>query len=279
MLKVVKIGGNIVDNPEKLDRFLADFASIEGDKILVHGGGKVATTISKALGIETQMIDGRRVTDAETLKVVTMVYAGVINKSIVAKLRTSGVDAIGLSGADGGFIVSKRRSPVPVEGHGLVDYGFVGDPEKVNTALAQELLGRGMTIVAAPITLDGTRALGISGGAEREGEGSGSLLNTNADTVASAIATAMAGVGIETELIYCFEKRGVLADMGDENSVIPRIDRELYASLKASGAIFEGMLPKLDNAFRALDKGVAGVVICSAEQIASPGYGGTTITI
>jgi len=270
MLRVVKIGGNIVDNPEKLDKFLADFASLAGDKILVHGGGKVATTISKALGIETRMIDGRRVTDAETLKVVTMVYAGVINKTIVAKLRTLGVDAIGLSGADGGFIISKRRSPVPV------DYGFVGDPERVDTALARELLGRGMTIVAAPITFDAA---------------SGSLLNTNADTVASAIAVAMAeggveprddaeaSAGAETELIYCFEKRGVLADVNDENSVIPRIDRKLYASLKASGAIFEGMLPKLDNAFRAIDKGVTRVVICSAEMIAASGYGGTIITL
>jgi len=256
MLKVVKIGGNIVDNPGKLDKFLADFASLGGEKILVHGGGKVATTISKALGIETIMIDGRRVTDAETLKVVTMVYAGVINKSIVAKLRTLGADAIGLSGADGGFVVSRRRSPLPV------DYGFVGDPESVNTVLAKELLERGMTIVAAPITFDGA---------------GGTLLNTNADTVASAIATAMAGAGVATELIYCFEKRGVLADIGDENSVIPRIDRALYASLKASGKIFEGMLPKLDNAFSAIDKGVASVAICSAEMIASPGYGGTTI--
>ena len=257
MLKIVKIGGNIVDNPEKLDRFLTDFASLKGERILVHGGGKVATTISKALGIETQMVDGRRITDAETLRVVTMVYAGVINKSIVAKLRTLGADAIGLCGADGGLIVSRRRNPVPV------DYGFVGDPEKVNTALARELLGRGMTMVVAPITFDG--------------EG-GTLLNTNADTVASSIATAMAEAGVETELIFCFEKRGVLADMDDENSVIAHIDRERFAALKASGAVFEGMLPKLDNAFKAIDKGVASVVICSAEMIASPGYGGTTVT-
>ncbi|GHU99060.1 acetylglutamate kinase [Bacteroidia bacterium] len=257
MLKVVKIGGNIVDNPDKLERFLADLASLDGDKILVHGGGKVATAISKALGIETQMIDGRRVTDQKTLEVVTMVYAGLVNKTIVARLRTHGADAIGLCGADGGMILSRRRSPVPV------DYGFVGDPQRVDTVLISDLLGRGMTVVAAPITFDPDE---------------GTLLNTNADTIASSIAVAMAQAGVETELVYCFEKRGVLRDVDDQQSVIPHIDPLLYAELKASGAIFEGMLPKLDNAFRAIDNGVSSVVICSAEMIAHPGYGGTTIT-
>jgi acetylglutamate kinase len=257
MLKVIKIGGNIVDNPVKLERFLADFAAFESRKILVHGGGKIATTISEALGVETRMIEGRRVTDGETLRIVTMVYAGVINKTIVARLRGNGCNAIGLSGADGGFIVSKRRSPAPV------DYGFVGDPERVDTGLVEMLLDRGMTIVAAPITFD---------------PADGSLLNTNADTVASAIAVAMAASGEQTELIYCFEKRGVLSDVTDEHSVIPRIDKPMYRSLKTSGAIFEGMRPKLDNAFRAIDRGVSSVMICSAENIASEGYGGTTIT-
>lgn len=257
MLKIIKIGGNIVDNPEKLDRFLADFAALDGDKILIHGGGKIATTISAALGIQTQMIDGRRVTDSETLKVVTMVYAGFINKTIVAKLQKLGCDAIGLSGADGKFLVSLRRSPEPV------DYGFVGDPKSLNAAMAQTLIGNGMTIVAAPITYD---------------DQNGTLLNTNADTVASAIAVGMAEAGRRVELVYCFEKRGVLENIEDENSVIPHIYPTLYAELRASGKIFEGMLPKLDNAFKAIDKGVASVVICSAEMISTAGYGGTTIS-
>ena len=197
MLKVVKIGGNIVDNPEKLDRFLVDFASLPEPKILVHGGGKVATTVAKALGIETQMVGGRRVTDAETLKVVTMVYAGLINKTIVSKLQQSGCNAVGLSGADGGFIRSQRRNPVPV------DYGWVGDPlpDRFGLPMARTLIDAGYTVVAAPITLDAA------------GEG---LLNTNADTVAQTIAVGMSGA-YDTELVYCFEKRGVLMDVDDDN--------------------------------------------------------------
>lgn len=255
MIKVVKIGGNIVDNPVKLEQFLTDFAALEGHKILVHGGGKVATTISRALGIETTMIGGRRVTDAETLKVVTMVYAGLVNKGIVAGLQGAGCRAVGLCGADGGFITSRRRSPEPV------DYGFVGDPESVDTGLVADLMARGITVVAAPITCDGR----------------GGLLNTNADTVAQSVATALAGAGHDVELVYCFEKRGVLADVDDEDSVIGDIDRERYAELKASGAVAEGMLPKLDNAFRAIECGVRSVVICSAENLLVDGYGGTTL--
>lgn len=254
MLRVVKIGGNIVDNPEKLEKFLTDFATLSGDKILIHGGGKVATTISKALGIETQMVNGRRVTDAETLRVVTMVYAGVINKTIVNKLNALGCRSIGLSGADGEFIVAKRRSPVPV------DYGFVGDPTEVNCELVQTLSQAGYTIVAAPITTDGA----------------GTLLNTNADTIAQTIATAMAEQ-CDVELIYCFEKRGVLMDVDDENSVVPQIDRVSFEQLKASGVVAEGMLPKLENAFRAIENGVKRVVICSAEMIATDNYGGTVL--
>ena len=269
MLKIVKIGGNIVDNPEKLDRFLVDFAALEGDKILVHGGGKVATTICRSLDIETVMIKGRRVTDEQTLKVVTMVYAGLINKTIVGKLQHAGCDAVGLCGADGQLIRSVRRAPQPV------DYGFVGDPVAVNTVLADRLLSAGFTLVAAPITFDPDR---------------GELLNTNADTVASALAVAMAGgdpgnaapCGVraaerEVELIYCFEKKGVLRNVDDENSVIPRIDREEYARLQAEGVVADGMLPKLDNAFRAIENGVARVVICSAESISEQGYGGTML--
>lgn len=258
MLKIVKIGGNIVDNPEKLDEFLADFASVEGDKILVHGGGKVATTISKALGIETTMIEGRRVTDAETLKVVTMVYAGVINKTIVAKLSTMCSKVIGVCGADGGVILSKKRAANPI------DYGFVGDPVSVNTELLGELTGKGYTVVVAPITLD---------------KQAGTLLNTNADTIASTLAVAMAQSGVETELIYCFEKRGVMRNIDDEASLIERITPEYAEQLKSEGIIADGMIPKIDNAVSAINKGVSGVVICAAENIAKEGYGGTTITL
>ena len=233
MLKVVKIGGNVVDNLEKLDAFLRDFASLDGPKILVHGGGKIATSIGRALGIEARMIEGRRVTDAETLKVVTMVYAGLVNKTIVDKLRTAGCRAFGLCGADGGLILSRRRSPEPV------DYGFVG----------------------APITADA------------EGEG---LLNTNADTVAQTVAVGMSAV-YETELVYCFEKRGVLLDVNDDDSVIAEITPDRFAELRTRGIVADGMLPKLENAFRAIDSGVRSVAICSADRIASPGYGGTTL--
>lgn len=253
MLKIVKIGGGVVDDRVRLEEFLKKFARLDGAKILVHGGGKTATSISTALGIETRMIDGRRVTDERTLEVATMVYNG-INKRIVAFLQSQGCDAVGLCGADGRFVVSRRRSPEPV------DYGFVGDPVGVNTALAADLTRRGHTLVAAPITYDGE----------------GGLLNTNADTVAQAIAVAMAA-GNEVELIYCFEKQGVLLDVDDDGSVIPLIDSRRFASLKAAGTVAGGMLPKLENAFRALGRGVARVVVCAAENIDKPGYGGTTI--
>lgn len=256
MLKIVKIGGNVVDNPEQLDHFLSGFASLGGPKILVHGGGKIATTTSKALGINTQMIDGRRVTDAQTLDVVTMVYAGLVNKTIVNKLNAAGCKAIGLSGADGGFILSDKRFPLPV------DYGFVGDPKSVDTSLSDTLTGEGYTLVVAPITTDGQ----------------GTLLNTNADTVAQSVAVAMAQ-SCETELVFCFEKRGVLADVEDDASVIPIITRESFAALRENGTVSQGMLPKLENAFKALDKGVRRVVICHAGAIAEPGYGGTSIEL
>ena len=259
MLKVIKIGGNIVDNPEKLDRFLRDFAALEGGKILIHGGGKVATQIAKALGIETQMIDGRRVTDAETLKVVTMVYAGLINKTIVGKLQTMGCNAVGLCGADGLLMPSRRRPSVPI------DYGFVGDPDaaRFGTDTAQTLIDAGYTLVVAPITFDPE---------------AGTLLNTNADTVAQTVAVGMARE-YETELVYCFEKRGVLRDIDDQGSVIPEITPASFARLRVEGVVADGMLPKLENAFRAIGNGVRNVVVCSAEAIAEPGYGGTTLTM
>ncbi|MFI3267543.1 MAG: acetylglutamate kinase [Rikenellaceae bacterium] len=255
-VKVIKIGGNVVDNPEKLEKFLRDFATIKGAKILVHGGGKIATQISKSVGIEAQMIDGRRVTDAETLKVVIMVYAGLINKNIVAKLRSENVDAIGMCGADGGLIVSNKRKPNPV------DYGYVGDPiiDNFSVKTAKMYIDNEYTMVVAPITIS----------TENE------LLNTNADTIASTIAQALAKE-YETELVYCFEKRGVLTDVNDDNSVISEITPSYFEQLKSEGVIVDGMLPKLTNAFKAIDNGVAKVVICSSEAVAEPGYGGTTL--
>lgn len=250
MLKIIKIGGNVVDNAAELTAFLAKLSTIPGPKVLVHGGGKIATSIAQSLGIETRMVDGRRVTDAETLDVVTMVYAGVINKRIVSKLQGLGAPAIGLSGADGALITSRRRAPEPL------DYGFVGDPSSVNSALLSDLLARGYLPVVAPITYDGR----------------GGLLNTNADTVASALAVAMAAER-ETELIYCFEKTGVLRDVDDPGSVIPAITPAEYAALKAQGVISAGMLPKLDNAFGALEQGVRRVIVCSAGQIDEPTRG------
>ena len=238
MLKVVKIGGNVVDNLEKLDAFLRDFASLDGPKILVHGGGKIATSIGRALGIEALMIE-------------------LVNKTIVDKLRTAGCRAFGLCGADGGLILSRRRSPEPV------DYGFVGDPlpDRFGLDAARMLIDAGYTPVVAPITADA------------EGEG---LLNTNADTVAQTVAVGMSAV-YETELVYCFEKRGVLLDVNDDDSVIAEITPDRFAELRTRGIVADGMLPKLENAFRAIDSGVRSVAICSADRIASPGYGGTTL--
>ncbi len=258
MLKVVKIGGNVVDNPEKLEAFLADFAALSAPKVLVHGGGKIATAVSRGLGIEAQMIGGRRVTDAETLRVVTMVYAGWINKMIVAKLQKLGCDALGLCGVDGGMIPSAKRAATPI------DYGFVGDPlpEKFNASVALDQLSAGRTLVIAPITFDGEE---------------GSLLNTNADTVAQTMAVGLAAHHT-VELVYCFEKRGVLMDVEDDNSVIDQITPARFAELREAGVVADGMLPKLENAFAAIERGVEQVVICSADALTTPGYGGTTLS-
>ncbi|MCD8103028.1 MAG: acetylglutamate kinase [Alistipes sp.] len=245
MLKVVKIGGNVVDNPERLESFLDDFARLDEPKILVHGGGRIASAISRTLGIEPVMLNGRRVTDERTLEVVTMVYAGLINKDIVNKLGARGCRAVGLSGADGKLVLSRRRPAEPV------DYGYVGDPVKVNTGLLEMLAQGGYTAIIAPITTDGN----------------GSLLNTNADTVAQTIAVAMAA-SVPVELVYCFEKQGVLADKDDEDSVIAEIDERSFETLKADGTVNEGMLPKLENAFSAVRSGVSRVVICSADAVA-----------
>lgn len=257
-IKVVKIGGNVVDNPDKLQQFLRDFASLEGLKVLIHGGGKVATAISKGLGIEAQMIGGRRVTDAETLRIVTMVYAGLINKNIVAVLQGEGCNALGLCGADGGLIRSKKRA-VTAEG---VDYGFVGDPADFNLGTATALIDGGLVPIVAPITYDPEN---------------GTLLNTNADTVAQTVAVGLAQK-YPVELVYCFEKRGVLRDVNDDDSVISNINPEMYERLKADGIVADGMLPKLENAFTAIHSGVMSVVICAAERLTMPGYGGTTLS-
>lgn len=255
-VRVIKIGGNVVDHAEKLERFLSDFARLEGPKVLVHGGGKIATSISQGLGIETRMIEGRRVTDSETLRIVTMVYAGLINKNIVAALQSEGCNALGLCGADGGLIRSRKRTPNPV------DYGFVGDPTGFGLETAVTLLDGGLVPVVAPITYDPQEQ--------------GALLNTNADTVAQAVAVGLSK-RYAVELVYCFEKRGVLRDVNDDGSVIPNITPELYARLKAEGIVADGMLPKLENAFKAIDAGVKHVVICAADRLTMPGYGGTTL--
>jgi acetylglutamate kinase len=254
MLNIVKIGGSVVDDEAQLAQLLKDFSAIRGFKILVHGGGKLATKLCDALSIPTQMLEGRRVTDAETLKVVSMVYAGWINKSIVAKLHALGCQSIGLSGADGNVIPAVRRSPVPV------DYGFVGDVNLVqlNTRFIQTLLEQGLAPVFSAITHD-TR---------------GSLLNSNADGVASALAIAMSDL-MPTRLVFCFEKNGVLRDPGNDATAIPEITRELYEEYKAEGAISGGMIPKIDSAFKAIAFGVKEVVIKHAKALNAGG--GTTI--
>lgn len=249
-LYVIKIGGNIIDDESKLSSFLQSFASIQGKKILVHGGGKLATRVAGAMGIQQQMIDGRRITDAETLKVVTMVYAGFINKNIVAQLQANNCNAIGLTGADGNAILAHKRGSNSPLGVGGIDYGFVGDVDAVNANLLNSLLQQNITIVLAPITHNSE----------------GQLLNTNADTIAQETAKAMGSL-YDTELIYSFEKAGVLLDVEDETSVIKEINPSSYQELKAENKIFAGMIPKLDNAFAAINSGVSKVIIGKAEQL------------
>lgn len=258
-LFVIKIGGNIIDDTAKLENFLKQFSDIQGKKILVHGGGKLATQLAKDLGVEQEMVEGRRITDATTLKIVTMVYAGFINKNIVAQLQSNSNNAIGFTGADANLIKAHKRLPTASKG---VDYGFVGDIDEVNTAAIEPLLAQNITIVVAPITHDGK----------------GQLLNTNADTIAQSIATAM-GSKYEVSLLYCFEKAGVLLDANDDNSVIPTINPSYFNKLKGEQLIFAGMIPKLENAFAALERGVGKVIIGKAESILDLVYAkaGTTI--
>ncbi|MDR0560219.1 MAG: acetylglutamate kinase [Prevotellaceae bacterium] len=241
-ISVIKIGGNIIDDVENLALFLKKFTAFQGIKILVHGGGKLATKLADKLEIKTRMIDGRRVTDAATMDIVTMVYAGLINKQITAQLQATGCNAIGLSGADAGLITAVKRSPIPV------DFGFVGDisVEGIDAKRLLDILNLGLVPVFCPITVDRH----------------GTLLNCNADTIARSIAVALSS-SHSVRLIYCFEKKGLLADVNDENSVISSINSENCDRLKSEGVISAGMIPKTDNAFGALREGVKEVVIKS----------------
>ena len=278
MIRVIKIGGNVVDNPALLKEFVRKFAAMPGMKILVHGGGVMASQMQKEMGMTPVMVEGRRVTDEDTLKVVTMVYAGWCNKNITALLQAEGCNAIGLTGADGNAIRARKRPPVHVESLDMdVDYGYVGDvtAESVNAKFIYSLLEKGIVPVFNAINHDGE----------------GNLLNTNADTIASSVAIAMAGYRYrsprevccrceecthcsddgrlthKTELIYCFEKDGVLYDKDDDNSVIPEIDRERFEELKAEGRVADGMIPKLTNSFKAIDSGVERVIIKHARNL------------
>jgi acetylglutamate kinase len=244
ILYIIKIGGNIIDDETKLSSFLRDFSEISGKKILVHGGGKLATQLAEKLGVKQTIVDGRRITDAETLKIVTMVYAGYINKNIVAQLQSNHCNAIGLCGADGDLILAHKRK------HSVIDYGFVGDVDAINVELLASLLRQNLSVVVASLTHDQQ----------------GQLLNTNADTIAQEIAKAISAE-FDVNLIYSFEKTGVLLDANDETTVIPTLSPSLYQQLKAKEKIFAGMIPKLDNAFTALNSGVKRVTIGKAEEL------------
>ncbi len=248
-LTVVKIGGNVIDNAEALDAFVHDFACLSSPKILVHGGGKLATHLSQRLGIETRMVQGRRITDRETLDVVTMVYAGLVNKTIVAKLQAEGCNAVGLSGADANVIPATKRNPEPV------DYGYVGDihADEVNVSFIKTLLDSGITPVFCALTHDGK----------------GSMLNSNADSVASSVAVSMSKK-MPVDLIFCFELLGVMRNIEDEDSLVPEIDEAVYARLREEGIVQKGMIPKIDNAFSAIRQGVERVVIKFSGNLNEP---------
>lgn len=245
-LSVIKIGGNVIDDPTLLDKFLQDFSAIKGAKILVHGGGKIASKLAVDLGIEAKLVDGRRITDENTIDIVTMVYAGLVNKKIVAKLQAKNCNALGLSGADGNSLRAIKR---PVK---EIDYGFVGDipTDAVNVSLLNRLLIDGFMPVFSAITHDGK----------------GQLLNTNADTIASSLATALSS-HYECSLLYCFEKKGVLKDVNDDDSVIREIPSSSFLSLQQQGVISGGMIPKIKNAFDAIENGVKNVFIGSSDDL------------
>lgn len=254
-LKVIKIGGNIIDNDSALQEFLKAFTTITGPKILVHGGGKLATKLAEQMQVEVKMTDGRRITDADTLDIITMVYAGKINKNVVAQLQANNCNAIGFSGADGNTIVSNKR---PVK---TVDYGFVGDVKKVNTETLEILLNNNITPVFCAISHDKN----------------GQLLNTNADTIASELAIGFASI-FKTELYYCFEKNGVLENVEEDNSVIENINTATYKELVENKVIFEGMLPKLNNCFHAINHMVQKVCIGKSSMLFNVNNKHTTIT-
>lgn len=243
-LTIVKVGGAVVEDGAQLDSLLSAFAAIEGRKVLVHGGGRRATAIASRLGVESRMVNGRRITDGAMLEVVTMVYGGLVNKDIVARLQARGVNSIGLTGADGGVILSHKR---PVKD---VDYGFVGDVERVDGSRLSSLIEGGFAPVMAPLTHDGH----------------GQMLNTNADTIAAETAKALAE-RYDVTLMYCFEKPGVMADPDDDSTLIPVITRQDFKRLKADGTVTGGMLPKLENAFSAIDAGVSRVNITLSTAI------------
>ena len=255
-LKIVKIGGNVIDNPQALTSFLTVFSSIKGPKILVHGGGKSATALAQKTGLEVQMVDGRRITDAATLELITMVYAGKINKTIVAQLQALDCNALGFTGADANTITSEKRPA------STLDYGFVGDVKKVETSILELLLNHGISPVFCALTHDQN----------------GQLLNTNADTIASELAIAFASQ-FEVELYYCFEKNGVLKDVNDDSSVIEKITASSYKELLDAQVIYAGMLPKLNNCFHALEHQVSKVCIGKPELLLDSKAIFTTLTI
>lgn len=252
-LYIIKVGGAVVEDEAQLRQLLSDFRNIEGRKILVHGGGRRATAIAAKLGIETKMVNGRRVTDAEMLEVVTMVYGGLVNKTIVARLQALGIDAAGLTGADMDCIRSHRRPPVSISGQdgATLDYGFVGDVDSVSAAKIAHFIEAGITPVVAPLTHNGQ----------------GQMLNTNADTIAAEVAKGMAAEGYDVTLVYCFEKAGVLANADDETSVIPLITSDSFRQLVADGTISGGMLPKIENALAATHAGVSRVLITHSTDL------------
>jgi acetylglutamate kinase len=251
-LTIVKVGGAVVEDKLQLSQLLRDFSAIEGRKVLVHGGGRKATKMAERLGIETKMVNGRRVTDAEMLEVVTMVYGGLVNKTIVARLQALGIDAAGLTGADMDCIRSHRRPPVSISGQeGALDYGFVGDVDSVSSAKIAHFIEAGITPVVAPLTHNGQ----------------GQMLNTNADTIAAEVAKGMAAEGYDVTLVYCFEKAGVLANADDETSVIPLITSDSFLQLVADGTISGGMLPKIENALAATQAGVSRVLITHSTDL------------
>lgn len=253
-LTLIKVGGKIVEEPDTLNQLLDDFSKIKGHKALVHGGGRSATTMAAKLGIESQMVNGRRVTDSETLKVVTMVYGGLVNKQIVAGLQARGINALGLTGADMNYMLSNKR---PIK---EVDYGFVGDVKAVNSDILADLIHKGVVPVLAPLTHDGK----------------GNMLNTNADTIAGEAAKAFAK-HFEVTLMFCFEKKGVLADENDDESMVEKITPEIFKKLVSENIVQGGMIPKLENAFDALKTGVKEVIITRADGINK--ISGTKITL